>query len=807
MMLGNARASLLAVFEVATVAGSRRVAVLAIALLLVTGCGGGGDNVPACVAGQACTPSGTPLACKTYATACDASGAQTCVAANKADGSTCGTGLVCGGGTCNACVANEACASTTACHVATLACTSGFPVCADTGALQPDGTSCGGVNTCAAGLCQAPCPPATVKVPATGTPAWSADFAAWMSAHGFTHVAANQGWGGGAACGTSTRDPVILIHGNTAAVDPSTSMNGLKTQLLAGGYTDCDLFAISWIEQNANTSVNHHKASYLKLVRDFIEAVQGYTGKSQVDVVGWSMGVTIARKAIQGGTAFSDPVRATGCDLGPSMSAGIDTLLGVAGLNRGMALCAGSTSNGCSENGFRIDSAYLQDVNGGSAGTYAPAPVGAHVYSIYLPDDEYMCGDSPRGLGSSACEVFGVHTSRIPAEEFSRSYDLFNENYGNTTGLNFNCTVDANGRSFNCDHILVFSDAFSLEGMVRMIRDNETATLPAPPFSQADLTGAWDMVLATTNDSAGWWVASLTVDGAGQSTFSSYRDSSGSTALPPSSPVFAVDDNGVVTLPGANGAPTFHGKLNAQKNLVIGNLTDGAGGTTSYGLFVLRKRTAGVTYAAADVASLAFTFHQIQTGGGSTWEYGVGSTDALGNLTIGSITSPTGPGTPPPAGSDALQISPDGLVTMVTDTTFHGVMTSDKKAIFGVRTQSGPTPVHVFMVSLSTGQTFVQTDLAGTYEFHGVTSGASAASANWLYGRVAIDNAGTAVFRYAKAPSGPFLPANQSLTLGANGTVTAPFNATYSGRMAWGKDFYVRTQTSSGANSLSIVVK
>jgi hypothetical protein len=130
------------------------------------------------------------------------------------------------------------------------------------------------------------CSAATVKVPATGSPAWSTDFAAWMNAHGFSHLAANQGWGGGTACGTSPRDPVILIHGNTGSTDPSTGMNGLKSALLAGGYTDCDLYAITWIEQNANTSLNHNKASYLKLVRDFVAAVRGYTGKAQVDVVG-----------------------------------------------------------------------------------------------------------------------------------------------------------------------------------------------------------------------------------------------------------------------------------------------------------------------------------------------------------------------------------------------------------------------------------------------------------------------------------------------------------------------------------------
>jgi hypothetical protein len=55
-----------------------------------------------CVSGQACTPTGTPDPCKTYATACDASGAQTCgVAGNRADYTSCGSGNTCTAGACS----------------------------------------------------------------------------------------------------------------------------------------------------------------------------------------------------------------------------------------------------------------------------------------------------------------------------------------------------------------------------------------------------------------------------------------------------------------------------------------------------------------------------------------------------------------------------------------------------------------------------------------------------------------------------------------------------------------------------------
>ncbi len=58
-------------------------------------------QAPACTSGQTCTPPTTPDLCKTYATACDTSGVQTCgVSGNAADGTSCGTGLTCQAGTC-----------------------------------------------------------------------------------------------------------------------------------------------------------------------------------------------------------------------------------------------------------------------------------------------------------------------------------------------------------------------------------------------------------------------------------------------------------------------------------------------------------------------------------------------------------------------------------------------------------------------------------------------------------------------------------------------------------------------------------
>ncbi|OJH39211.1 hypothetical protein [Cystobacter ferrugineus] len=65
-------------------------------------------------------------------------------------------------------------------------------------------------------------------------------------------------------------------------------------------------------------------------MRAFIQAVQEYTGARKVDVIGHSMGVTLARKAIQGGPGY-DPYGGDHFDLGAPLTGRVDTFVGIAG--------------------------------------------------------------------------------------------------------------------------------------------------------------------------------------------------------------------------------------------------------------------------------------------------------------------------------------------------------------------------------------------------------------------------------------------------------------------------------------------
>ena len=123
---------------------------------LANGAGCGTDKVcnagtcVSCAAGSSCQPTN---ACKMGTTSC-ATGSPVCIASgDRANGTTCGTNMVCNAGSCATCSAGGACTPTNPCHTGTLTCTTGAPTCTDTSQNQPDGTSCGTNLVCKTGSC------------------------------------------------------------------------------------------------------------------------------------------------------------------------------------------------------------------------------------------------------------------------------------------------------------------------------------------------------------------------------------------------------------------------------------------------------------------------------------------------------------------------------------------------------------------------------------------------------------------------------------------------------------------------------
>uniref|UniRef100_A0A915ETW3 Triacylglycerol lipase n=1 Tax=Ditylenchus dipsaci TaxID=166011 RepID=A0A915ETW3_9BILA len=124
---------------------------------------------------------------------------------------------------------------------------------------------------------------------------------------------------------------VVIVHGITNKI---SRFNGIVVALKARGYTSGEVFGTTWGDGGVTPAgLVDMKCAYVKQVRSMIIAVREYTGQ-KVDVVAYSMGSPIARKAILGGNCVESREV-----LGPPLTEHIDTFLSVAGANYGSSLC------------------------------------------------------------------------------------------------------------------------------------------------------------------------------------------------------------------------------------------------------------------------------------------------------------------------------------------------------------------------------------------------------------------------------------------------------------------------------------
>ena len=136
-----------------------------------------------------------------------------------------------------------------------------------------------------------------------------------------------------------------------------------------------------------------------------------------------------------------------------------------------------------------------------------------------------------------------------------------------------------------------------------------TPTAPSPVFSQADLTGTWNLRVLRSGAGPGWYSQVLNVDNTGIVT---PEGASGSLASGTAITNLSISA-GVVT---ATGLPTFHGKMASSKNLIVGTATIG---TNSFDIHIFVKRVSGVTFSSADLASKTFKYQRIYSGSSLFW--------------------------------------------------------------------------------------------------------------------------------------------------------------------------------------------
>lgn len=259
----------------------------------------------------------------------------------------------------------------------------------------------------------------------------STHFQSWLSANGygdydFARADVSGGsFGGFAGAGDCVRrDPVIFIHGNSDQAIGG-QLGGWEDSVqyfVSRGYRRAELYATTYGPASAlESSQYYHSKEYLLHVRSFIEAVLEYTGAERVDIIAHSMGVTMARKAIKGGSA-SDLLAGGQYVIGEPLTDLVDTFVGIAGGNRGLSSCYFTpTLPTCgATNGFYPgqlvgvsvigESAFLRELN--STSGYE----GSYRFSIWSTVDEVVGG---------ACLVWGRNTCRVPGQSGEKVYSSY----------------------------------------------------------------------------------------------------------------------------------------------------------------------------------------------------------------------------------------------------------------------------------------------------------------------------------------------------------------------------------------------
>ena len=111
------------------------------------------------------------------------------------------------------------------------------------------------------------------------------------------------------AAGPVARTPVIFLHGNNdtpypTACNPYGKVQALAQYLADRGYATSELWALGYqgdqcdlpADQTHRSAPEHTVSANVPDLRRFVQAVLAYTGAKEVDIVGHSLGVTLARE-------------------------------------------------------------------------------------------------------------------------------------------------------------------------------------------------------------------------------------------------------------------------------------------------------------------------------------------------------------------------------------------------------------------------------------------------------------------------------------------------------------------------------
>ncbi len=189
------------------------------------------------------------------------------------------------------------------------------------------------------------------------------------------------------------KDSVVLVHGNTGK---ASDWDNTYSELLNNNYYADEIYTPDWGSKYC-PSCNNHSGSEEYPVRDAIEVAVASSCTGKIDVIGHSMGVTLAAQQI--------------IKLGVEDK--VDTFVGIAGAMKGLWSCGmypfNVWSSTCGYYGLSVNSPFLNSLENKSFAT--------KTYSIKSYMDEIVCG-------TGVCLVYGEHSSQIDGEIESITYPL-----------------------------------------------------------------------------------------------------------------------------------------------------------------------------------------------------------------------------------------------------------------------------------------------------------------------------------------------------------------------------------------------
>lgn len=239
------------------------------------------------------------------------------------------------------------------------------------------------------------------------------------------------------AAGAVQRTPVIFLHGNNdtpfpTACSPYGRMQAMAQYFADNGYAASELWGLGYQgdqcnlpgDQTLRARIGHSHQANVPDLRRFVDAVLAYTGASQVDIVGHSMGATLAREWMR-----QDNTHKT-----------VRRLVSIDGPHHGIINCSPSPQNYFqlpAFGGFTPDSALCEEVGspntpflkrlngpGGSAESAGPTRVlairNADTSFVYFPLQDGVIAPVP------PLDSFGQPTdfSRSAALKGARQIDL-----------------------------------------------------------------------------------------------------------------------------------------------------------------------------------------------------------------------------------------------------------------------------------------------------------------------------------------------------------------------------------------------